>query len=328
MTESGKKFSFAFSKVSKSSGPFKPVKTKGKEDVQYIDCLDSKAIVCKKVEHKEEEVTDLIIPLNKCSHNKPEVKQKEDVQRKKICTDDISTDTVGGDGVSSNSLEETAVREILEDVKKPAEVEKNSNTSSVQIWKSRYGTGDSKESTLKDYESIPVADYGMAMLRGMGWVPGKGIGKEGRTVTADVPLPRPRGMGLGADKVACLSAPSAASKEEAEELKVIKGAFVHLISGSQRGQYGQIEGFNEDSGRVIIRLSFRSSSVNVNENAFELVTEEEYNKNSRVMNLSKYEEYRQNSDISKETGSRNTHHGEKRQHTSQQTTDHSRKRLK
>jgi len=48
MTESGKKFSFAFSKVSKSSGPFKPVKTEEKEDVQYIDCLDSKAIVCKK----------------------------------------------------------------------------------------------------------------------------------------------------------------------------------------------------------------------------------------------------------------------------------------
>lgn len=45
----------------------------------------------------------------------------------------------------------------------------------------------------------------------------------------------------------------------------------------------QIEGFNEDSGRVIVRLSFRSSSVTVNENAFELVTEEEYSKNSRVL---------------------------------------------
>lgn len=55
-----------------------------------------------------------------------------------------------------------------------------------------------------------------------------------------MPLPRPRGMGLGADKVAFLSAPSAAPKEEGEELKVIKGAFVHLISGSQRGQYGQV----------------------------------------------------------------------------------------
>jgi hypothetical protein len=48
MADSGKKFSFAFSKISKPSGPFKPVKTKEKEDVQYIDCLDSRAIVCKK----------------------------------------------------------------------------------------------------------------------------------------------------------------------------------------------------------------------------------------------------------------------------------------
>jgi len=38
------------------------------------------------------------------------------------------------------------------------------------------------QSTLKDYESIPVADYGMAMLRGMGWKPGKGIGKKGRYI--------------------------------------------------------------------------------------------------------------------------------------------------
>lgn len=147
-------------------------------------------------------------------------------------------------------------------------------------------------------------------------------------MTADVPLPRPRGMGLGADKVASLSAPFTASKKEGEELNVIKGAFVHLISGSHRGQYGQIEGFNEDSGRVIVRLSFRSSSVTVNESAFELVTEEEYNKNSRVLNLSKYEEYRQNSDVNKEGSSHNTHHGEKRQHTSQKATNHSRHRLK
>jgi hypothetical protein len=70
-------------------------------------------LLVSRVEHKEEEVTDLIIPLNKCSPNKPEEKQ-EDIQRKKIGTDDQSTDKVGGDSISSNSLEETAVIEILE----------------------------------------------------------------------------------------------------------------------------------------------------------------------------------------------------------------------
>lgn len=67
-----------------------------------------------RVENKAEEVTDLVIPLNKFSHNKSEVKQKEDVQRKKMRTDDISKDTVGAGGIRRNSLEETAVREILE----------------------------------------------------------------------------------------------------------------------------------------------------------------------------------------------------------------------
>jgi len=55
-----------------------------------------------------------------------------------------------------------------------------------------------------------------------------------------VPQPRPRGMGLGADKVVSLSAPPSSSQEEGEELNVIKGAFVQIISGSQRGQYGQV----------------------------------------------------------------------------------------
>lgn len=71
-------------------------------------------LLVSRVEHKEEEATDLVIPLNKNSHNKPEEKQKEDAKRKKIGTGDKSTDAVGGDSISSNSLEETAVKEILE----------------------------------------------------------------------------------------------------------------------------------------------------------------------------------------------------------------------
>jgi hypothetical protein len=48
MTENGKKVSFVFSKVSKPSGSHQQIKHKANEDIQYIDCLDSKAIVFKK----------------------------------------------------------------------------------------------------------------------------------------------------------------------------------------------------------------------------------------------------------------------------------------
>lgn len=29
------------------------------------------------------------------------------------------------------------------------------------------------QSTLTDYEEVPIKDFGMAMLRGMGWTPSK-----------------------------------------------------------------------------------------------------------------------------------------------------------
>jgi hypothetical protein len=66
-------------------------------------------------EDEGEKITDLVIPLNKCIHDKPQAKEKEDVQRKEIHTTEIpTTDTVVGVSLSKNSLEETAVREILE----------------------------------------------------------------------------------------------------------------------------------------------------------------------------------------------------------------------
>lgn len=34
-----------------------------------------------------------------------------------------------------------------------------------------------EEPTMDDYESVPITEYGMAMLRGMGWTEAKGVGK-------------------------------------------------------------------------------------------------------------------------------------------------------
>lgn len=35
-----------------------------------------------------------------------------------------------------------------------------------------------EEPTIDDYENVPISDYGMAMLRGMGWKEGMVIGKN------------------------------------------------------------------------------------------------------------------------------------------------------
>jgi hypothetical protein len=47
-------------------------------------------------------------------------------------------------------------------------------------------------------------------------------------------------VGLGADKLASFSVPSLIPQEGGEELKVMKGAYVQIISGLHRGQYGQV----------------------------------------------------------------------------------------
>jgi len=61
--------------------------------------------------------------------------------------------------------------------------------------------GGSEKSTLEDYDRVPVSDFGLAMLRGMGWKAEEGIGlKNKRVVEMREPEVRPRGLGLGAER--------------------------------------------------------------------------------------------------------------------------------
>jgi len=56
------------------------------------------------------------------------------------------------------------------------------------------------EATLHDYERIPVSQFGMAMLRGMGWKPGEPASrnKKGGIVEPWLPPSRPALLGIGA----------------------------------------------------------------------------------------------------------------------------------
>jgi hypothetical protein len=55
-------------------------------------------------------------------------------------------------------------------------------------------------STLEDYERIPVGQFGLALLKGMGWKEGTAATKRGRAglVEAYVPQARPSLLGIGA----------------------------------------------------------------------------------------------------------------------------------
>ncbi|GJN94575.1 hypothetical protein Rhopal_007658-T1 [Rhodotorula paludigena] len=60
------------------------------------------------------------------------------------------------------------------------------------------------EASLDDYARVPVGQFGLAMLRGMGWQPGQAASRSGRTgpVEAHVPSSRPALLGIGAKPMA------------------------------------------------------------------------------------------------------------------------------
>ena len=112
------------------------------------------------------------------------------------------------------SLMEQAAKEILEEARKENDNWENRSSENrlqdlpaVMMNKDSEGatTDDvldvsrrAEQSTMEDYENVPIEQYGKAMLRGMGWKPGEGIGGYKKQVVAIIdPLSRPKGLGLG-----------------------------------------------------------------------------------------------------------------------------------
>uniref|UniRef100_A0A8D1EKC6 G-patch domain and KOW motifs-containing protein n=1 Tax=Sus scrofa TaxID=9823 RepID=A0A8D1EKC6_PIG len=144
-----------------------------------------------------------------------------------------------------------------------------------------------------DYEAVPVEAYGLAMLRGMGWKPGEGIGRTfNQVVKPRVNSLRPKGLGLGANltEVQAL-APSSPHRlprpdEEREKDKedqprgLVPGGAVVVLSGPHRGLYGKIEGLDPDNVRAMVRLAVGSRMVTVSEYCLRPVSQQEFDKNS------------------------------------------------
>lgn len=89
-------------------------------------------------------------------------------------------------------------------------------------------------------------------------------------------------MGLGAGKMALQKQNGKIQKEE-KELQMKKGTFIKIIAGKQTHAYGQIEGFDEDVGRLIVKMALGGNTISINECLVQAVTKEEFLKNSKVL---------------------------------------------
>jgi G patch domain/KOW motif-containing protein len=151
-----------------------------------------------------------------------------------------------------------------------------------------------------DYDAVPVHAYGKALLRGLGWEEGQPIGKNVKnTVAPVVTAPRPKGLGLGAQIVK----PPAANKDNSsadksknikkeEELVLKVGSYFKTI----KEEYGEIVGLDEDNARIMGRLTLSKSTVTLSQHGVRLVTKEEYEKFSKVINKEKYDKYKKEED--------------------------------
>ncbi|KAM9667724.1 G-patch domain and KOW motifs-containing protein isoform 1-T1 [Dama dama] len=205
-----------------------------------------------------------------------------------------------------------AVKELIEESKKSLEERENVGVDPTlaipMIQKGCTPSGEGTDSEPQaetvpeeaDYEAVPVEAYGLAMLRGMGWKPGEGIGRTfSQVVKPRVNSLRPKGLGLGANltEVQAL-APTSSYRlprpdEEQEKDKedqpqgLVPGGAVVVLSGPHRGLYGKVEGLDPDNVRAMVRLAVGSRMVTVSEYCLRPVSQKEFDKNVNLSQVSR-----------------------------------------
>ncbi|CAF1319943.1 unnamed protein product [Rotaria magnacalcarata] len=160
---------------------------------------------------------------------------------------------------------------------------------------------EEKDIENADYEQVPIEEFGMAVLRGMGYKEDAGLGiSNKKQVDVFVPSSRPRGLGLGADrkileKINQLKRNLKKSGiDEKDDLCFEKGAFVLVEKGLHQDLYGTIESIEEDVARLSVALAVggtnrKKETISISQYNVKLVTEKEFLKYSKYVNKSKAE---------------------------------------
>ncbi|XP_039631837.1 G-patch domain and KOW motifs-containing protein [Polypterus senegalus] len=259
----------------------------------YVTEVEGRQIVSTKPTEKPKE---LIIPLihknrwyKEDAANKAEPKQNSEKPKE-------------DDAVVSQ-----AVKELIEESRKQQDQWKSgpnvdSNLSIPLLMQNRmpegYEDGDKLNVELlppcpteNDYDSVPIEAFGLAMLKGMGWKEGEGVGKTFKEVIKPVELQyRPKGLGLGADKSAIKTQdesrpkrPPKPGEERADEEPqgLVVGSSVLIEKGPHKDLYGKVEGIDPDNARVMTKLAIGGKKVTVSQHCLRLVSRKEYDKYSK-----------------------------------------------
>ncbi|XP_050504385.1 G-patch domain and KOW motifs-containing protein isoform X3 [Diabrotica virgifera virgifera] len=279
-----KKISFGFSKTNKKPLIFNKSLDK---KVDYIVSLEGQSVKLKD-ESKEVEKAPLVIPLK---DNQTDLLQRvRDMKAKQQNTRKNSNDPVEEDNRPDSDLtiEELAAREIVKEAKQKLVQNDTSGSKNFVIFTKKADElplEGKMESTLVDYENIPVNDFGLAMLRGMGWKEGMSIGKNTvKTSAVKAPDLRPKGLGLGA-RVLINSETSLQPviDNNGQALVLKKGCYARIIAGNNKGSYCEVQGLDDEAGRVVVKTSLKSNILTLNEFMLVAVTKEEYLKSSKVI---------------------------------------------
>ncbi|XP_049823356.1 G-patch domain and KOW motifs-containing protein [Aethina tumida] len=287
--EEPKKISFGFSKLVKKSNVVTQ-KPKKHKQVELIDCLEGQSIKIKGA--IEEECKSLIIPIK--DNQKNLLDRVKEARAKK--TQPVKNEIIDNRPDSELTIEELAAREVIKDAQKRLEQVTNHTTkvSVLPALEDKLTLEGEAEPTLDDYENVPINDFGLAMLRGMGWKDGDGIGKNpAKNSLSKPPDLRPKGLGLGANRQIKENKPKSAVDKNGKELILIKGAFAKIIAGANKGHYCEVQGLDDEGSRVIVKTSLKNEILNVNEFLLVPVTKEEFAKGCKVINNAKYEEYKE-----------------------------------
>uniref|UniRef100_A0A182YAE7 G-patch_2 domain-containing protein n=1 Tax=Anopheles stephensi TaxID=30069 RepID=A0A182YAE7_ANOST len=216
--------------------PASSVTLKSKETKERIEFLEGNQI---KTAGKQEEEKPklLIIPPLKNERSTDRSAKIAIIQQLK----QQRLDSDGGPKDGIETLEQRAAREIVAETAEAIVKKEDTSGFVVPLKPEELPLEGARESTLDDYESVPIEQFGQGMLRGMGW--NGDVKKEDTEKIALGPMPRPKGLGLGADRsVKAGAGPAAVQSAQGENLVMKCGAPVKIVSGRHKGKYATVSG--------------------------------------------------------------------------------------